>query len=103
MRYLETCLLIAEADEVLCHLLMILTVFFHCMYKVKYSCYQEYFVVHGWFVYWILVKKCAACQKSDFGKSLLTSPCLKSLKPFWPYLMASGPASRLVSLSNYCI
>ena len=35
------------------------------MYKMKYSCYQEYFI-HGWFVYWILVKKYAACGKSDF-------------------------------------
>ena len=40
MQYLETCLSIAEADGVLCHLLMILTVFFHCMYKMKYSCYE---------------------------------------------------------------
>ena len=56
MPYLETCLLIAETDRVLCHLLMILTVYFHWICKMKYSCYQEYFVIHGWFVYWILVK-----------------------------------------------
>ena len=26
---------------------------FHWMYKIKYSCYQESSVIHGWFVYWI--------------------------------------------------
>ena len=39
MQYLETCLLTAEADRVLCHLVMFLTVFFHSMYKMKYSCF----------------------------------------------------------------
>ena len=43
--------LTAEADRVLCQLVMFLTVFFHRMYKMKYSCYQESFVIHGWFVY----------------------------------------------------
>ena len=40
----------AEADRVLCKLVMFLTVFFHWMYKMKYSCYQESSVIHGWFV-----------------------------------------------------
>ena len=26
---------------------------FHRMYKMKYSCYQESSVIHGWFVYWV--------------------------------------------------
>ena len=39
--------LTAEADRVLCQLVMFLTVFFHWMYKMKYSCYQESFVIHG--------------------------------------------------------
>ena len=43
--------LTAEADRVLCQLVMFLTVFFHWMYKMKYSCYQESSVIHGWFVY----------------------------------------------------
>ena len=51
MQHLETCFSIAEADRVLCHLVVALTVFFHLMYKMKYSCYQEYFVIHGWFAY----------------------------------------------------
>ena len=45
--------LTTEADRVLCQLLMFLTVFFHWMYKMKYSCYQESSVIHGWFVYWL--------------------------------------------------
>ena len=28
-------------------------VFFHWMYKMKYSGYQESSVIHGWFVYWV--------------------------------------------------
>ena len=39
--------LTAEADRVLCQLVMLLTVFFHWMYKMKYSCYQESSVIHG--------------------------------------------------------
>ena len=37
---------------------------------MKYSCYQDSSIIPGWFVYWVLVEKCAACQshwKSDFG------------------------------------
>ena len=43
--------LAAEADRVLCQLVMFLTVFFHWMYKMKFCCYQESSVIHGWFVY----------------------------------------------------
>ena len=43
--------LAGEAGRVLCQLVMFLTVFFHWMYKMKYSCYQESSVIHGWFVY----------------------------------------------------
>ena len=55
MQRLETCLLIAEADRVLCHLVMFETAFSHLMYEMKYSCYQDCSVIHGWFVY------CALC------------------------------------------
>ena len=51
MQHLETCLLIAEADRFLCHLIMFLTAFFYWMYEMKYSCYQDSSVIHGWFVY----------------------------------------------------
>ena len=43
--------LTAEADRVLCQLVMFLTVFFYWMYKMKYSCYQGSSVIHGRFVY----------------------------------------------------
>ena len=36
-----------EADRVLCQLVIFLTVFFHWMYKMKFSCYQEFSVIHG--------------------------------------------------------
>ena len=39
--------LTAEADSVLCQLVMFLTVFFHWVYKMKFSCYHESAVIHG--------------------------------------------------------
>ena len=39
--------LTAEADRVLCQLVMFLSFFFHWMYKMKFSCYQESSVIHG--------------------------------------------------------
>ena len=35
MQFLETCLVIAEADRVLRHLVMFLTVFFYLMYQME--------------------------------------------------------------------
>ena len=47
--------MIAEADRVLCHLVMFLTVLvFHCIYKMKYSCFQDSSVIHDWSVYWVI-------------------------------------------------
>ena len=46
--------LTAEADRVLCQLVMFLTAFLHwTLYKMKFTCYQESSVIHGWFVCWI--------------------------------------------------
>ena len=60
----ETCLLIAEADRVLCHLVVFLPVFMHWIYlKMKYSCYQNSFFILGWLVYWAADEKCTAQQK----------------------------------------
>ena len=39
--------LTGEAARVLCQLVIFLTVFFHWMYKMKYSWYQESSVIHG--------------------------------------------------------
>ena len=62
--------LTAEADRVLCQLVMFLTVFFHWMYKMKYSCYQESSVIHGWFkfVYWVFGWE--MCRLSEFGNPI---------------------------------
>ena len=112
----QTCLLIAEAVRVLCHLRMFLTVFFYWMYKMKYSCYQDSSVIHGLFLA-LLVEKCTACQshwKSNFGWHHFQNWAyslalawgvrgLKSLKRFWNTWWPSEAASRLVSLSNYCL
>ena len=41
----------------------VLTVFLHWNYKMKYSCYQDFFGILGWLFTWFLVEKCAAWQK----------------------------------------
>ena len=68
---MTSALLIAKADGVLYNLVMFLTVLFPLDVQfMKYSCYQDTSVIHGWFVYWFLVEKCAACQnhwKSDYS------------------------------------
>ena len=53
MQHLETCLLIAEVDRVFCHFVMLLTAYFHWMYKMKYSYFQDSSVIHVWFLYWV--------------------------------------------------
>ena len=78
--------LTAEADRVLCQLVMFLTVFLHWMYKMKFSCYQESSFIR--------------LSKSEIWFRMVSfsfSPCLmrKYLKIF--------SASRMVSLSNYFI
>ena len=57
------CLLIAEADRVLCHLVMLLPVFLHWIYKMKYSSYQYSFAILSWVVYSVVVEKFATRQK----------------------------------------
>ena len=52
-------------DRVLCQLVMFLTVFFHWMYKMKFSCYQEFSVIHGWFIYWIFGWEMRHLSKSE--------------------------------------
>ena len=51
--------------RVLCQLVMFLTVFFFWMYKMKYSCYQESSVIHGWFVYWVFGWEMRRLSKSE--------------------------------------
>ena len=71
--------LTAEADKVLCQILMFLTVFFHWMYKMKFSCYQESSVIHGKFVYWVFGWEIRRLSKSEIRfrmASFSFSPCL---------------------------
>ena len=54
MQHLKSCLLWSwswQSFVLTCD--VFLTVFFHWMYKMKYSCYQKSSVIHGWFVYWV--------------------------------------------------
>ena len=90
--------LTAEADRVFCQLMMFLTVFFHWMHKMKYSCYQQSSLIHDWFVCWIFGWEMRRLFK--FGNAIsggivfvfcvfhLAGCGLKSLKRFWPYLIA---------------
>ena len=57
--------LTAEADRVLCQLVMFFNVFFHWMYQMKCSCYQESSVIHGWFVYWVFGWEMRRLSKSE--------------------------------------
>ena len=86
-----------EAYRVLCQLVMFLTVFFHWMYKMKYSCYRESSVIHGWFVYSVFGWEMRRLSKSGnpisdgivFGFHVAW--CIrgfKSLKQLWPSLIA---------------
>ena len=56
--------MIAEAEGVLCHLVMFLIVFFHWMFKMKYSCYQDSSVIHGLFDYWVFGREMRCLSKS---------------------------------------
>ena len=60
--------LTAEADRVLSQLLMFLAVFFLWMQKMRYSCYQESSVIHGWFVYCVFGWEMRCLSK--FGNSI---------------------------------
>ena len=89
--------LTAEADRVLCQLVMFLTVFFHWMYKMKYSCYQESSVIHGWFVYWVFGWEMRRLLKlgNPISDGIVfvfhLAQCVrgfKSLKQLWPSLIS---------------
>ena len=104
--------LTAEADRVLCQLVMFLTVFFstkHCTKWNSAAIKSLLLFMTSLFIVF-LVEKYVACQsqKSDFFGIVFVFHLawrvrgLNSLKRFWPYLMVFS-ASRMVSLSNYFI
>ena len=79
-----------KGDRILCQLVMFVTIFFHWMYKMKFSCNQEFLLFMASLFIGFLVEKYVACQsrKSDFGwHRFRFSPCLKTLKRYWPYLI----------------
>ena len=64
LHYLETCLVIAEADS------LYVILFLH---KMKGSCYQDSFVIHGWFVYWVFGWEMRRFSKSSEIRFLMAS------------------------------
>ena len=92
---------------------MFLTVFFHWMYKMKYSYFQDSSVIHGWFVYWGFgweMHRLASHWKIDFvwhrfpfSHCLMRERVEKSQSDSGLTWWLSWATSRLVSLSNYCI
>ena len=81
-------------DSWSCQLVMFLTVFFHWMYKMKFSCYQESSVIHGLFIEF-LVEKYVAYQSRKFDLwwhrfRFHLAWCvreLQSLRRYWPSLI----------------
>ena len=62
---LESCLLWQlKLTGVLSQIVIFLTVFFHWMYKMKYSCYQESSLIHGWFVFWVFGSELRRLKKA---------------------------------------
>ena len=66
MQHPESCLpWQLKLTEFCFNLWCFLTVFFHWMYKMKYSCYQECSLIHGWFVYWVFGWEMRRLSKSE--------------------------------------
>ena len=105
--------LTAEADRVLSQLVMFLTVFFHWMHKMKYSCYQECSLIHGWFVYWVfgcemrrLSKPIIRFRMALFLFFTLLDACENykgSSDPCLTWLLSGAASRNMVSLSNIIV
>ena len=99
--------LTAKANRVLCQLVMFLTVFFHWMYKNEIQLLSRLFC-HSWLVF-LLVFWLRDVSLAK-GKNPISDGIVFVFHLAWKvwsdtgltwYL--SGAASRMVSLSNYCI
>ena len=99
---------------VLCQLVMFLTVFFHWKYKNEIQLLSRVFC-YLWLVcllaFWLRNTSLVKVGNPISDGIVFVFTCfhlawcvrgLKSLKRFWPYLIVFN-ASRMVSLSNYCI
>ena len=76
MQHLETCLLIAEANRVLCRLILLcFNRRFALDLQMKFICYQESLIIMTGVLTGFLVEKCAArpksVRKSSFPKTQL--------------------------------
>ena len=71
MQHLESCLLWQLKLAEFCVNLWCFQLYFSsgCTEKMKYSCYQESSVIHGWFVYWVFDWEMRRLWK--FGNSFL--------------------------------
>ena len=86
--------LTAEADRVLCQPVMVLTVFFYWMYKMKYSCYQEssvsLFIVFFFRLWDASLVKVGNAISDGVVFVFHLAWCVrgfKSVKRFWPYFI----------------
>ena len=89
--------LIGEADRLLCQLVMFLTVFFYWMYKGNSAAIKSLLLLMASLFTGFLVEKYVACKIGNPISDGIVfvfhlAWCergLKSLKRFWPYLIAS--------------
>ena len=97
--------LTAGADRVLCQLVMFLTVFSTGYTKWNTAAMKSLLLFMAGLFIGFLVEKCVASRWHRFPVFLLAW-CVrgfKSLKRFWPYLIAFRSWPSMVSLCNYCI
>ena len=115
--------LTAEADRVLCQLVMFLTVFFHWMHKMKFMQLLSRLFCNSWLVCLLRflltnapLVKVIGNPISDgivFKNELTYLPLFEAQEgwkvssdsglTWWPSGAASRLSCRLVSLSNYCL
>ena len=97
----------AEADRVLCQLVMFLTVFFHWMHEMKFSCYRESSVIHGKLVFGWEINTSLVIVGNPISEGIVfvfhLAWCVKVWSDTGLTWYLSGAASRMVSLSNYCV
>ena len=101
--------LTAEADRVFCQLVMFFTVFPHWMHKMKYSCYQQSSVIHGWFVYWIFGWEMRRLSKSQIRFRMTSFSFFTLLDAGWKVPQAafrssiSNGKSGVIIVFVFCI
>ena len=115
MQRLEPCLLWQlKLTEFCVNLWCLVTVFFHWMYKWNTAAIKSLLLFMVSLFIDVLVERCVACQsrKSDFGwHRFRFSPCLmrwcvrgfKSLKRFWPYLIAFRSCAWAIIVFDVCL